>query len=242
MRPVVFHFAISTFACLILFLPVTGSGQTPLDHSAHSGHKMSVDPGGVVMNENHNNLPRGCDKISRDYAITIHAGRQYVSDTPGMIFGMSQHEVQVEPCSRIELTFVNDDEVRHQWMVHGLPKYLYPAGMFHIEASGGYSKTGTFIVPGDDQTYLIHCDMAQHMEKGLRGQLVVGKGSGNLWGVPGISDNFYRHHYLPPRTLLFAAVALGIGFLTVLWMTRSSKKTVKLASGSGEPSDQHQSQ
>jgi plastocyanin len=181
---------------------------------------MSADPSGMVMNENHNTLPRDCDEISRDYALTVHAGRDYAQDIPGVIFGMSQHEVQVQPCSRIELTFINDDEVRHQWMVHGLPKYLYPAGMFHIEAAGGHRKTGTFIVPGDDQTYLIHCDMAQHMEKGMRGQLVVGKGSGDLWGIPGISDGFYRSAYLPRNTLLFAVMLLGIGFLAALWMQR----------------------
>ena len=67
-------------------------------------------------------------------------------------------------------------------MVHGLPKYLYPAGMFHVEASGGRTRTGTFIVPGEDRNFLIHCDIAQHMEKGMRGQLVVGKGSGEMFG------------------------------------------------------------
>ena len=115
---------------------------------------MAVDVDGVVMNENHEQLPRDCSSISREYAFTIHAGRSYAQDIPGMVFGMSEHEIRVLPCSRVEVTFVNEDEVRHQWMVHGLPNYLYPAGMFHIEVSGGYSKTGTFIVPGDDRTYL----------------------------------------------------------------------------------------
>jgi plastocyanin len=137
-----------------------------------------------------------------------------------MIFGMSQHEVNVEPCSRIEITFVNEDEVRHQWMVHGLPKYLYPAGMFHIEANGGYSMKGTFIVPSDDHTYLVHCDMAQHMEKGMRGQLVVGKGSGDLWGVPGVSDEFYRFNYLPATAPLLASLVFTFAFLASLWLSR----------------------
>jgi plastocyanin len=190
-----------------------------VNDSGHDSHQMAVDPDGVVMNENHNVLPRDCSEISGDYALTIHAGRKYASDVPGMIFGMSEHEIRVQPCSRIEITFVNEDNVRHQWMVHGLPKYLYPAGMFHIEASGGHSKTGTFIVPGDDRSYLVHCDMAQHMEKGMRGQLVVGKGSGDLWGVSGISDEFYRHSYLPPQTPLLAALVFAIAFLTSLWVS-----------------------
>ena len=128
---------------------------------------------------------------------------------------MSEHELRVEPCSRLTVTFSNRDEIRHQWMVHGLPKYLYPGGMFHIEANGGETVTGTFIVPGDDRTYLLHCDMAQHMEKGMKGQLVVGRGSGDLWSVKGVSDAFDRDPYLPDDTAwwvsLLALSGLAIG-------------------------------
>ena len=68
-----------------------------------------------------------------------------------------------------------------------LPAYLYPQSMFHLETNGGYSKTGTFIVPSDDKTYLVHCDMATHMEKGMKAQLVVGNGSGDITRHPGLS-------------------------------------------------------
>ncbi len=146
------------------------------------------------------------------HEFTIHAGRDYADDSPGMTFGMSEHETRVEPCSRVTVTFVNEDEVRHQWMVHGLPKYLYPAGMFHIEAMGGFQKTGIFIVPGEDRNYLIHCDIAQHMEKGMRGQLVVGNGSGDLWSVRGVSDSFLRSSYLPENApiMIIAAILAGL--------------------------------
>jgi len=197
---------------LALLLTFSVQSQEPAGHSGHHGHHMAVTTDGVVMNENLDQLPRGCDRIGRDYELTIHAGKAYARGVPGMIFGMSQHEVKVEPCSRLRVTFVNEDEVRHQWMVHGLPVYLYPAGMFHIEASGGHSKTGTFIVPGDDRTYLIHCDMAQHMEKGMRGQLVVGRGSGNLWQVSGVSDAFFRSAYLTPGWILVALLVAGMAF------------------------------
>ena len=201
---------------VLLTLPMLAMAQ---DNEGHSGHRdMILDAAGVVMHQNRDTLPRGCDAISVDHEFTIHAGRKYADDTPGMIFGWSEHEVRVEPCSRITVTFVNEDEVRHQWMVHGLPKYLYPAGMFHIEAMGGHSKTGTFIVPGEEKNYLIHCDMAQHMEKGMRGQIVVGKGSGNLWGVRDVSDSFLRASYLPGNagTLIIAAILAGfLGALIV---------------------------
>ncbi|MEQ8858584.1 MAG: hypothetical protein RIC56_08050 [Pseudomonadales bacterium] len=189
------------------------SAASDMDEHAHHHHVMNW--GGVVMNENTDRLPRGCAAVSGDVAVTVHAGRRYAAEVPGQIFGMSQHELAVPPCSRVTVTFVNEDEVRHQWMVHGLPKYLYPAGMFHIEAMGGDERTGTFIVPAEDRTYLIHCDMAQHMEKGMRGQLVVGRGSGDLWAVSGISDAFYRAPYLPGAgyTALLIALALALGFV-----------------------------
>lgn len=200
-------------AVLLFFASPQLPGQSEMDHS---GHHMTMEPGGMVMNENTDTLPRDCSQIARDYQFTIHAGRDYASDIPGMIFGLSEHEIRVEPCSRITVTFVNEDEVRHQWMVHGLPVYQYPAGMFHIEADGGHSRSGTFIVPGDDRTYLVHCDMAQHMEKGMRGQIVVGRGSGDLWSVSGISDDFHRFGYIPRTAFLYAALLFVAVFLTAL--------------------------
>jgi len=209
--------------CLALtIVPVTSFGWQQTDHSQH--HNMQVTGTGIVMNENTDVLPRGCDAISTDHEFTVEAGREFASDIPGTIFGMNVHEWQVEPCSRITITFINHDEVRHQWMVHGLPKYLYPTGMFHIEAMGGQTQTGTFIVPGDDRNYLVHCDMAQHMEKGMRGQLIVGSGSGDLWGVQGITDAFYRFSYLPEKSMLIAATTLIIGFLITFFVLRIRKK------------------
>jgi hypothetical protein len=192
-------------------------------HQGHEGHNMTVDATGVVMNENSDTLPRGCDEISRDHEFTIYAGHEYAGE-PGMIFGMSEPEVNVEPCSRVNVTFINEDQVRHQWMVHGLPKYLYPAGMFHIEAAGGTSRSGTFIVPAESRNYLIHCDMAQHMEMGMRGQLVVGGGGGDLWGIPSVSDAFLRAPYWPrsgwilwaAASLILSASFFGVWYLTVI--------------------------
>ena len=186
----------------------------------HSHHGMQMDENGMVMNANTDTLPRGCAAISRDYQFEISAGSEFAVDRPGMIFGMSQHELRVEPCSRVTVRFTNTDEVRHQWMVHGLPKYLYPTGMFHLEANAGATVTGTFIVPGDNRTYLIHCDMAQHMEKGMKGQLVVGAGNGNLWSVKDIGDPFYRDDYLPSWLWLCLVVAALAGLVGIIILGR----------------------
>jgi plastocyanin len=201
---------------LLFLLPLAVAAQ----HEDHEQHSMAVTPSGVVMNENTDVLPRDCESISRDHEITVRVGREYANE-PGMTFGMSEHEVRVEPCSRVSVTLINEDDVRHQWMVHGLPNYLYPAAMFHLEASGGQTRTGTFIVPAEHRNYLVHCDIAQHMEKGMRGQLVVGRGGGDLWGVAHISSNFLRAGYLPEsRSSIIVFAALLAFALTYLFVKR----------------------
>jgi len=66
-------------------------------------------------------------------------------------------------------------------------------------------------VPSDDKTYLVHCDIAQHMEKGMKAELVVGRGSGDLWAVPGVSAPFNRASYGPRHAWRLVLVALAVG-------------------------------
>ena len=186
----------SKLQSVILLCTVLGTAEVwAKQANSHSHHNMGLDASGMVMNHNTDKLPTECSSISTEHAFTVYANVKYARPFPGNTFGMSQHHYQVEPCSRITVTFVNQDQVRHQWMVHGLPNYIYPGGMFHLEAAGGFSQTGTFIVPGSDATYLVHCDMAQHMEKGMKGQLQVGSGDGHLWAIPGVSTRFNRDRY-----------------------------------------------
>lgn len=205
--------------CLAVVLTIGNSVQAAeMNTAKQMAHSMSVDEFGVLMNNNMNTLPDDCATLGPDVAFTVHAGTKYAAAYPGNIFGLSEHEYRVEPCSRVTVTFINDDDVRHQWMLHGLPKYLYPQGMFHLEAAGGQQRKGTFIVPSDDRTYLVHCDIAQHMEKGMKAQLIVGKGSGNLWSVPGISGDFERDLTLSKTSLLFIALASLASFTTAVFV------------------------
>ncbi len=162
------------------------------DHGHHH-HAMTFDRDGMVMNENADTLPDDCTEISEDIEIEIRVGRDYA--LRGLTYGFDRHEWRVPPCSRLKITLVNEDEVRHQWMVHGLPRYLYPQGMFHLEVSGGMRKTGTIIVPSDDATYLAHCDISQHMEQGLKGQVVVGAGGDTLPSIPGLTGPRFPDRY-----------------------------------------------
>jgi hypothetical protein len=165
-----------------------------MDHGA--GHLMDMD-GGMIMGQNKKDLPPGCSSISEDVSITVHAGHKYARDYPGTMFGFDQHEWHVKPCARLTVNFYNEDNIRHQWMMHGLPKFMYDKGMFHLEMTGPAKITGTLILPSEDKTYLVHCDIAQHMEKGMKAQLIVGKGSVPFPSIPGITDLAIPDNYGP---------------------------------------------
>jgi len=113
-------------------------------------------------------------------------------------------------------------------MLHGLPRYQYAMGMFHIETNGGTSRTGTFIVPNDNETYLIHCDMSQHMEKGLKGIFKVGKGSGDLPSVPTLTDvrvQADKFSETVPEGLLILLSAL-LGLTGIWWVARHTSRPI----------------
>ena len=109
-------------------------------------------------------------------------------------------------------------------MVHGLPRYLYPEGMFHLEANGGRQKTGTFIVPSAKKTYLVHCDVAQHMEKGMKAQLKVAGGNGDLPSVPGITGSRLADPYSESATGWRWSLMLVSGLFSAILVGRWGRR------------------
>ena len=185
------------------------------EHAEHGSDAMSMgmdmDEHGMVMNANTDRLPRDCPHVSRDVKITVHAGRALAARHPGTMFAFDSPAWDVPGCSRVTVTLVNEDHVRHQWMLHGLPRYLYPEGMFHLEVSGPGERSGTFIVPSAPKTYLVHCDVPQHAEKGMKAELRVAGGDGDLSSIPGLTAPLERDPYATrwdPWTL--AALAGGV--------------------------------
>ena len=176
---------------IALLLSVSAFAEEPEDHTTMlmdhgDGHLMEMS-GGMVMGQNTDKLPGGCDSISETKEVTVHAGHKYAEKFPGRMYTFDTQEFNFKPCTKLTVHFVNEDKVRHQWMMHGLPKYLYPKGMFHLEVTGPAKISGTLILPPGDKTYLVHCDIAQHMEKGMKAQLKVGAGDGDLPSIPGIT-------------------------------------------------------
>ncbi len=190
----------------------------------HGG--MMMDASGMVMNENSDQLPHGCDAVAGDVEITVHAGRKYAARFNGKIFAYDQQQWNVAPCSRVKITLINDDSIRHQLMIHGLPPRLHPAGMFHLELYGRGTISGTLIMPKESKTYLVHCEVPQHQEHGMKAQLKVAGGDGDLPAIPGISADVTPDHY-PVEwrksnwLMLLVAVVMGgllaTGLLRLYW-------------------------
>ena len=197
-----------------------------MDHG--DGHMMDM-AGGMVMGQNADTLPGGCDSISETKEITVHAGHKYAEKFPGRMYAFDTQEFNFKPCTKLTVHFVNEDNIRHQWMMHGLPKYLYPKGMFHLEASGPSKISGTLILPPGDKTYLVHCDIAQHMEKGMKAQLKVGKGDGDLPSIPGVTAYVVADDYKAtlPELAAKAEIAAAIPPPVVVSTTPAPSKTVQ---------------
>lgn len=189
-------------------------------------HGMSMDEKGMIMNENTDNLPKDCPKIAGDVNITIRAGHKHAKKFNGKMFAFDQQQWDVAGCSRVNITFINDDHIRHQLMIHGLPGYLYSDGMFTMEIYGQGEKKASLILPSDAKTYLVHCEVPQHMEKGMKAQLKVAGGDGDLPSIPGVSAPVKGDSYLMAWsnqawiTLLLAALA---GFFSVFLLKRLKK-------------------
>lgn len=145
-----------------------------MDHSGDTNMEMRMVDDGVVVNGNSEELPPGCDEVNDGRSVTVRGGYEYAEG--GESFAFDRERIEVEPCTRVTVTFVNEDSVRHQWMLHGLPTETYPMGMFNVEVDGPGSATGTFVTPAADTTLDTHCSLPQHEQKGMHMSVVVGNG------------------------------------------------------------------
>jgi plastocyanin len=146
------------------------------DHDGHGGMEMDVRmvENGTVVNENEDELPPGCEELAGEREVTVRGGVEH--SAAGEMFSFERDRLELDPCTAVTVTFVNEDEVRHQWMVHGLSRETYPMGMFNLEVHGPASVTGTFVTPAEDTTLHTHCSLPQHEQKGMAMGVVVGDG------------------------------------------------------------------
>ncbi len=132
---------------------------------------MEMVPNGTVINENTDRLPEGCEEIRRSRQLTVEAGEKFAE--PGEAYGYRQDEWEVQTCEKVTVKFQVHDEIRHQWMIHGLPRDLYPMGMFNLEVMDGGTVEGTFITPAEPTDLNLHCSLPQHQQKGMNGTVSV---------------------------------------------------------------------
>ena len=185
----------------------------------------------MIMNANPDKLPADCPKISEEINLTIRAGRKHAERFTGKMFAFDQQQWDVPPCAKVNITFINDDQIRHQLMIHGLPGYLYPDGMLHLELYGEGQLQASFIIPSQKKTYLVHCELPQHAEKGMKAQLKVGGGNGDLPSIPGITAAVNADSYTvdwTPTTwaVLLLFVMLGFAVPIVIIMNTATVKAI----------------
>ncbi len=211
--------AVMAVILLTLVSSITSQALAAMNHNG-----MIMDSKGMIMNHNPDRLPKDCKKIAADVDITVHAGQEQAKKFTGKMFAFDQQEWNIAPCSRLNITFINDDDVRHQFMIHGLPGYLYPAGMFNIEVYGKGQKTASFIVGTKPKTYLVHCEVPQHMEMGMKAQIKVAGGDGDLASIPGLTESVTADAYpieWGNKSIYFVVIAMLIGlFLPRLFLGR----------------------
>ena len=222
---------------LILLGTTTASLATTNDGMSMNMDSMTMDEKGMIMNANSDRLPRDCQKISETIDITVHAGQEQALKFVGKMYAFSQQEWDVKPCAKLNITFINDDQIRPQFMIHGLPGYLYPEGMFHLELNGQGQLQASLIVPSQKKTYLVHCELPQHMEKGMKAQLKVDGGDVDLPSIPGLTQPVKADIYPVDWTQLTLAVlllsillGLAIPFFIIINATRLSElaQTLKI--------------
>ena len=149
----------------------------------------------MVMNANPDRLPPGCDEVAERREITVHAGKAHAEPFPGKVFTYDRRVLRVPRCTRLTVTFVNQDHIRHQWMVHGLPRETYPGGMFTLEVDGPGRATGTLILPGERRTLMVHCGLPQHMQKGMKGEIRIAGGDRRAANIPGVTGDWREPEY-----------------------------------------------
>jgi hypothetical protein len=148
----------------------------PLQRQAHEAVPVAVagpwfDDAGLVRHANPQRLPEDCPAVSTDIAFTVRAGTAHAA--AGQVYGYDSLAYAAPPCARVTVTLINDDAIRHQWQLLGLPEALHPGGEFLLEANGGQQVTGSFIVPGAAARFPVQCSHAGHATAGMQTWLRV---------------------------------------------------------------------
>jgi manganese oxidase len=161
------------------FDPAYFAGQTPVfDPEIFNDEPLTGDPtrppipgiaGAGVHQHGQGGFPQGTTPVGEVKHVTIRGGVKYA--TRGEVYGFDIEEIHVEKNQPVEITFINEDPVRHAFMIPDLEP------IFLIEVVGpDQQMTMSFIAPDIDATLELHCHVERHRETGMIGQVIVGTG------------------------------------------------------------------
>jgi hypothetical protein len=92
---------------------------------------------------------------------------------------------------------------------------------------GAGELKASLILPSQKKTYLVHCELPQHAEKGMKAQLKVDGGDGDLPSIPGISASVKAdvypvdwHH----TTLALLLFCLLLGMIVPFLVSKNRRK------------------
>ena len=124
----------------------------------------------LIDAERHRPVASACPTAARaKHKITLHAGTRYAR--PGEAYGFEPRRLNVGRCEEVELELVNEDSIRHDFMLPGLDP------MFALNFIGPGTQTASFVTPDTDVTLFFHCHVPAHDKAGMTGELVIGNGS-----------------------------------------------------------------
>jgi FtsP/CotA-like multicopper oxidase with cupredoxin domain/Cu/Ag efflux protein CusF len=142
-----------------------GSGDPPFPTRDTSGDEARQP----TLMESHKIVATSCKAPKGILRVDMKEGSQVAH--PGQVYSFEPQVIRAEPCQTVEIRLENTDAVRHDLMIPGLDP------MFTLDFRGPGVEIGHFVTPDHDVTLAFHCHVPTHEDVGMRGLIVVGKGS-----------------------------------------------------------------
>ena len=119
--------------------------------------------------ESHLVVAESCKQPRGFRRVRLKGGTRFARE--GEVYAFEPRVIRAEPCETVEVILENTDKVRHALMLPGLNP------MFMLEFRGIDTQVARFVTPDRDVTLEFHCHVETHEKMGMRGLLIVGRGS-----------------------------------------------------------------